>query len=463
MDNSISNKRPELVKEWSDKNFPLTPDTVPFGSNKLYWWYGSCGHEWQTSAKARSSGEGCPICSNARIIPGINDLATLEPELAEEWSEKNAPLLPTMVGPGSHKKVIWKGKCGHEWSAVVKNRVAGSGCPYCSHNIVLAGFNDLETLFPEVAKEWSDKNLPLLPSQVTAFANKKVWWKCSKGHEWFTLIPTRSNGSKCPYCSGIKLLKGFNDFATLHPDLVCEWSEKNGDLHPDTVNDKSTKNVWWKCKTCGYEWKMQVKTRANGGMCPVCADRNVLPGYNDIATTDPELLKEWDYSKNKIDPTRISRKTYKRAWWKCEFGHSWNSPVCDRTLSGLSCKECDAEFVASLPQLLTMYYARENDLKVALGTSDVIGLPVDVYIPYFNIVIDGFEHSEKRKGVKKSLCRQNGITYIEISSKEPMVIANQIKKVFRKNHIYITSESESDIRVCKEIFSAVKRKSARTS
>lgn len=33
MENSISNMRPELVKEWSEKNYPLTPDCVPFGSN----------------------------------------------------------------------------------------------------------------------------------------------------------------------------------------------------------------------------------------------------------------------------------------------------------------------------------------------------------------------------------------------------------------------------------------------
>ena len=73
MENSISSKRPELVEEWSPRNLPLTPDDVSYGSNKLYWWKGSCGHEWQTSAKARSCGEKCPICSNARIIPGVND------------------------------------------------------------------------------------------------------------------------------------------------------------------------------------------------------------------------------------------------------------------------------------------------------------------------------------------------------------------------------------------------------
>ena len=79
-----------------------------------------------------------------------------------------------------------------------------------------------------------------------------------------------------------------------------------------------------------------------------------MVSYNDLASTEPELMKEWDYSKNKIDPTKILRTAYNRAWWKCEFGHSWNAPICDRTLGDCSCKECESEFIASLPQLLTM-------------------------------------------------------------------------------------------------------------
>ena len=107
MSNILSEVHPELVAEWSDKNLPLTPDRITYGSNKVVWWKGACGHEWQTSVKARSNGENCPICSGARVIEGINDLATLKPELADEWSSKNDPLKPTMVTTGSHKKVIW--------------------------------------------------------------------------------------------------------------------------------------------------------------------------------------------------------------------------------------------------------------------------------------------------------------------------------------------------------------------
>ena len=89
MNNSLAEVHPELITEWSEKNLPLTPDDITFGSNKKVWWKGTCGHEWQTSVKARSNGEKCPICSGARVIAGINDLATLEPLLVKRWSKKN--------------------------------------------------------------------------------------------------------------------------------------------------------------------------------------------------------------------------------------------------------------------------------------------------------------------------------------------------------------------------------------
>lgn len=298
MTGSLASVHPELIPEWSEKNLPLTPDKITFGSNKRVWWKGACGHEWETSVKARSKGEKCPICSGARVIEGINDLATLKPLLAQEWSKKNK-LKPTEVSVASHKKIIWKCKHGHEWEASVKSRtVNGTGCPYCSHNKVLAGFNDLASQYPDIAAEWSDRNLPLLPTMVTAFANSKAWWKCKDcGNEWYTLISTRSGGSRCPYCSGYTLLKGFNDLATTHPDLAAEWSERNYPLMPDEVNAKSRHNVWWKCKTCGNEWKSVINARVKGTVCPVCADRAVLAGYNDLATTDRKLLAEWDYEK----------------------------------------------------------------------------------------------------------------------------------------------------------------------
>ena len=73
------------------------------------------------SAVIRTNGEKCSICSGARVIAGINDLATLEPLLVKQWSRKNK-IKPIEVSIGSQKKVIWRCKKGHEWEATVKSR-----------------------------------------------------------------------------------------------------------------------------------------------------------------------------------------------------------------------------------------------------------------------------------------------------------------------------------------------------
>ena len=157
-----------------------------------------------------------------------NSLEIMFPEVAKQWSTHNFPLLPKDVSYGSNKKVWWRGECGHEWQASPHSRTGKNslGCPYCSGNRVLAGFNDLASRFPEIAAEWSEKNYPLRPDEVTAFSNKKAWWKGKCGHEWYALISSRSDGHGCPYCEDHKLLKGFNDFASQYPQLAKEWSEQ---------------------------------------------------------------------------------------------------------------------------------------------------------------------------------------------------------------------------------------------
>ena len=68
MGRSLSEMFPELAEEWSDRNLPLRPDQITYGSNKRVWWHGKCGHEWETSVKARTSGERCPYCSGKRVL-----------------------------------------------------------------------------------------------------------------------------------------------------------------------------------------------------------------------------------------------------------------------------------------------------------------------------------------------------------------------------------------------------------
>ena len=136
-------------------------------------------------------------------------LAQMNPKLANQWHPtKNGELTPYNVSIGSGKKVWWKCPKGkdHEWNAKIYDRNNGIGCPICSNRKIVRS-NSLATLNPRLTREWHpNKNDNLTPQEVGIGSGKKVWWKCSKGHEYEALIYNRARGTQCSYCSGRKTL-----------------------------------------------------------------------------------------------------------------------------------------------------------------------------------------------------------------------------------------------------------------
>lgn len=214
------------------------------------------------------------ILSMINFMVKENSILKLFPEIAKEWHPiKNGNLKPEHTKPSSNKLVWWLCPKGHEYQLDVYHRTGRcNGCPYCSSHRVLKGFNDLEILNPNLASEWNYKKNKITPADVTCGSSKKVWWLCSKGHEWEATISKRNSGRGCPYCSGQRVLRGFNDFATIMPELLKEWNyNKNTDIYPTELSAHSGRKVWWKCKNCGYEWQATVDKRSNGRNCPACS------------------------------------------------------------------------------------------------------------------------------------------------------------------------------------------------
>ena len=319
-------------------------------------------------------------------------LAEEHPELVPQWGTSNE-LSPSDVSSGSHKKVWWTCEKGHSWEATIKNRaLLGSGCPYCEHRAVLKGFNDLQTVNPNVARTWSPKNT-LKPSEVSPSSNTKVLWICKNGHEWSARIADRNEGHDCPYCAGHRVWKGFNDLATTHPDLVSEWSDKNRGISPETITYKNLTNVWWHCRKCGNEYQAVVYARAKGRICPFC-----------IANKIQEL-------RNK---RRAESKIHK-----------------------------DFEYL--LPQLAVIYYAGQNNLKVIPDSEGPIGIPVSAWIPRLSLIIDVCKNN-KEKYAKELISKINNIRYISIPEKLPEKdIISTIRKAFAASHVYFTSHPDEDL------------------
>ena len=264
---------PELVNEWHPtKNEPLTPSDVTPSSHRKVWWRCKKGHEWEAKLTDRNAGNGCPYCSGRQACRE-NCLETGNPKLAREWHPtKNGSLTPSDVTPGSNKKVWWMCKKGHEWVAMVNDRNAGNGCPYCSGRRATKE-TCLETVNPELVKEWHPtKNGSLTPRDVAHCSNKKVWWICKKGHEWKTRVADRSKGKGCPYCSGRLVCKD-NCLETVNLTLAKEWHPtKNNPLTVSKVTPGSNKKVWWICKK-GHEWEAMINNRNKGRGCPYCSGK----------------------------------------------------------------------------------------------------------------------------------------------------------------------------------------------
>ena len=481
----IKNNRADLLEEWDyNKNNGINPSDVCYGSSKKYWWKGKCGHSFYSSLNRRTANStGCPYCcdSHARILPGFNDLATTNPDIISSWDyEKNGELKPNMVMKGQHKKVWWKGSCGHSWQSSIYHRVQGKGCPICkkesktsfpeqaifyyvkksfpdaeSGNITILNGKELDiyipsinvgiefdgskwhlnkekdeqknhlceqsgvqlyrirdidcpqlspnsfvhiidynsytdesledslrklsialgvsfevslfrdrieiynqflaqrkeaslgTLYPLLSKEWNyERNKQLTPDLVTPMSNKKVWWKCEKGHEWQSIIHARTKGSGCPYCNNNRLLKGFNDLETVNPNILKYWNYNKNNIQPDEVTATTSKKVWWHCYNCGNDFMSSVRNKIKfPDSCPYCAHRLPQSNINDLYSINPSLAKEWDYDNNEgLTPKEVLPNSSRKVWWKCENGHSYQSTIYNRT-SGKGCPYCSGHAV----------------------------------------------------------------------------------------------------------------------
>lgn len=342
--NDLTSKYPRIAEEWDlEKNYPLTPNSVTPGSAQKVWWKDKYGHCWETAVYSRTEGRGCPYCANLKVLEGFNDLCSQNPDIAAEWDfDKNSPMTPKQLTSTSSCKVWWIDKHGHSWKTSVKNRAMGHGCPYCAGKKVLLGFNDFASQYPLLAAEWdTSKNMQLTPESVTSSSGRQVWWRCTAyGHSWRAPVCRRAYGAGCPICAGQQLLVGFNDLATRNPDIANEWDdEKNAPMTPRDVFPASKKMVWWRCSAYGHSWRAQVAHRTNGVNCPVCANKTILPGYNDLASTHPELLSSWDFDRNTVSPNEIPPGAARKIWWKCENGHHWRCTINGR-LRGSNCPYC---------------------------------------------------------------------------------------------------------------------------
>ena len=322
--NDLATTHPQLAAEahgWDPLEYSK-------GSNYLAEWICTHGHVWKTSiSERRSKNLGCPYCSGKRTLAGFNDLATTRPQIAAEahgWD-------PASVTKGSGKVKEWKCNSGHVFRMSVVDRTAnGLGCQFCSGQKVLAGFNDLATVEPDIAAQahgWD-------PTTVTKGSKQIKEWKCKEGHTWNAVVHQRTGSDRtgCPVCNNNIVFPGFNDLETKFPNIGKQaygWDPRT------TLHGTNSKREWI-CEG-GHIWSATVSSRTLSKTgCPVCIGRKVLVGFNDLATTHPELATTaigWDPSSVTFGSNKIRK-------WVCLKGHYFDAPIASRVSRGRGCPYC---------------------------------------------------------------------------------------------------------------------------
>lgn len=302
-----------------------------------------------------------------------------EHDVSKSWHPSKNTLALTDLTIQSGRRVWWVCSEGHEWECRVADRIqsknkAGTDCPYCAGRKVWIGYNDLASMYPEIASEWHPtKNGDLTPSDFTSGSHMKAWWICKNDHEWLTSIKHRTGKHKtgCVYCAGNLVFTGFNDLFTFAPALAAEWHPiKNNDLYPNQVLPNSHRKVWW-LGNCNHEWKAAISSRYRnqGKGCPVCSGKDIVRGFNDLASQYPLVASTWHPTKNGSQlPESTFMASTKKFWWQCSLGHEWTTTVASRVSRNTSCLVCTGrqvltgfnDLASQYPSIATEWHPTKN-------------------------------------------------------------------------------------------------------
>eukprot|EP00128_Syssomonas_multiformis_P017356 Colp12_sorted_trinity150504_noHs@31264 len=201
--------------------------------------------------------------------------------------------------------------------------------------------------FLAVIREWHPHRNTINPSDVTPFSTKRVWFMCSKGHEWEARLDSRTYfGSGCPSCNNTRVTET-NNLLAKNPAVANEWHPtKNGDLTSEDVTSSSNMKVWWKCKN-EHEWEARVfsRTTAKSGCSKCFQERSsgAPKSRQSLLAAHPDLAQEWHPTKNgMLTPDAVSRASAKKVWWQCsrDQTHEWETSVTLRSTHSTGCPIC---------------------------------------------------------------------------------------------------------------------------
>ena len=198
---------------------------------------------------------------------------------------------------------------------------------------------------PDLIKEWHPTlNGDKTPYNVSYGSGYMAWWILlyddpKTGNqfkfEWQSAVYHRTKGEGCPFLSGKKVYAGFNDLATICPQLIDQVHPvKNGQLTASDIIAYSNKKIWWVYsyddiktkKHFEFEWEATPASRIASNGCPFLSNQRLWKGFNDLKTRYPRIASEWNYEMNEKGPEDYMPNSREKVWWT----YPYDDPVSGR-------------------------------------------------------------------------------------------------------------------------------------
>jgi predicted nucleic acid-binding Zn-ribbon protein len=289
--------------------------------------------------------------------------------------------------------------------------------------------------------QWDYNSNEMLPSEIPYGSHKIVSWKCPNGHKYKKDVHTRCQGTGCSLCSGV-VFKRRNKLFDEYPEFIKEIdTEKNSFDDLKNITCSSQKKIYWKCSK-GHHYIQSASNKTKSKGCLVCSNKVVLKGYNDCETycknnNKLDVLKDWDYEKNRFLPYELSYGSQRVVFFKCHVcGNIWKTRLSARTLQNTGCNRCNIRLRSSFPEQAVYYYISKYFDDAITGNRDILnGKELDIYIPSCNVAIeyDGetWHKSSKRDLIKSKLCHDKGIKLIRIREKNCKEIIDEFALIYK--------------------------------
>ena len=346
---------PYLLSEWDYKRNILDPTKVASQTHKKAWWICKSGHSYQATISDRThNGQGCPICKGEQrtSFPEQAMLFYVRQMFDDATSRYTANWLKGNGGKQSEIDIFIPSiATGIEYDGSAYHtdpeRDRYKDILLTEHGIELIRIR--ESKCPDLGYTTSrifltERETPAVFFYETAI--RKALQYIKEEHNMDFLIDVNLPRDAIKIHSQYELSIKENSLANQYPEIAFEWdSNKNDTLMPDRINAGSNLKVWWICGK-GHSWKASISSRTKQHTgCPVCANRCVVVGENDLKSQCPEVMMDWDYSKNTIQPESITVGSHKRVWWHCHIcGYEWDSTIWQRIHAKFGCRQCaDAE------------------------------------------------------------------------------------------------------------------------